>query len=338
MKRFAHIGWAIVLATVCCLGAIEAAERPAILNGVRLASRFGADRVLIRSDYRLDGNVDFRRLKPVPGSASVYRMPSDYRAQFANRNPTNWRTGDKWALYTGAGAPVTVAIEAIVLVLSGGDTDAYVSAIARFENEDTASRVAGLKASEYLAAPSPGLKGVSRQPLIELSRYDGVALQVENLLLARSRALITSEEWEVKLGADEPGPLDRIFLGPQPLRSDIHISRWSPPGQKPLLFVEIVWRSTDNTAVFGANAVIEQGQALSIPDFDPRPGEQMREGSEQADTWDEYEPVFRNAWVIGGRRFVLKFTRYYEGFATELMEMVPGKGLVPTGIFYGDGD
>jgi hypothetical protein len=64
----------------------------------------------------------------------------------------------------------------------------------------------------------------------------------------------------------------------------------------------------------------------------------MREGREQANTWDEYEPVFRNAWVIGNRRFVLKFTRYYEGFATELMELVPGKGLVPTGIFYGDGD
>jgi len=56
----------------------------------------------------------------------------------------------------------------------------------------------------------------------------------------------------VKLGADDPGPLDRAFLGPQPLRSDIRISRWSPPGQKPLLFVEIVWRTSDLTAVFGA--------------------------------------------------------------------------------------
>ena len=63
----------------------------------------------------------------------------------------------------------------------------------------------------------------------------------------------------------------------------------------------------------------------------------MRAGNRQ-NTWDEYEPVFRNAWVIGNRRFVLKLTRYYEGFATELMELVPGKGLVPTGIFYGDGD
>jgi len=328
--------WAIVLAAVCCSGAVEAVERPAILNNVCLASRFGPNRILIRSGYRLEGDIDIRRLEPLPGSASVYRMPPEYRAQFTARKPVNWRSGDKWALYTGAGVPVTVSIDELVLVLSGGGTDGYVSAIAKFENQDTADRVAGLKASEYLAAPSPGLKNVSSQPLFELSRYDGV--QAENLLLARGRALVTSEEWKVKLGADERGLLDRAFLGPQPLRSDIHISRWSPPGQKPLLFVEIVWRTSDLTAVFGANAVIEEGVILSILDFDPRPGEQMREGTEQANTWDEYEPVFRNAWVIGNRRFVLKFTRYYEGFATELMELVPGKGLVPTGIFYGDGD
>ncbi len=142
----------------------------------------------------------------------------------------------------------------------------------------------------------------------------------------------------MKLGADEPGPLDRAFLGPQPLRTDIHISRWSPPGQKPLLFVEIVWRASDLTAVFGANAVIEEGAIPSMLDFDPRPGEQMREGREQANTWDEYEPVFRNAWAIGNRRFVLKSLATTKDLHMELMEIVPGKGLVPTGIFYGDGD
>jgi hypothetical protein len=78
--------------------------------------------------------------------------------------------------------------------------------------------------------------------------------------------------------------------------------------------------------------VIEEGASLSILDFDPWPGQAMRRFDAQG---QPYEPAFLNAWAIGNRRYVLKFSRGYESIGIQLMELVPtGKGLVPTWLSF----
>ena len=55
-------------------------------------------------------------------------------------------------------------------------------------------------------------------------------------------------------------------------------------------------------------------------------------------TWKLDEPgVFLNAWKIGNRCFVLSHNSGYEAFGVELVELVPGKGLVPVGPGIGAG-
>ena len=111
-------------------------------------------------------------------------------------------------------------------------------------------------------------------------------------------------------------------------------SRWSLPAQKPLLFVEIVWRNKNGAATFGANAVVEEGADLSILDFAPVSSKEGPPDKDQIPNFADYEPAFLNAWAIGNRRFVLRFTRFYEGYVAELLELVPGRGLVPTWLSY----
>jgi hypothetical protein len=319
-----------------------AAEVPDLLKNVHLASFLPEGGVLIRSNYGYDGPID--RLLPVQGSKAIFSMPPPYRAQFLSEHAANWQAGDRWQVYPGAGKPATVLIQETGLVISGHGS--YVSAIARFENADDANRIAGLRASEFLAMPGLADPGVSEQPLMAPSIDDDQAnRKIEKLLFERARTLVASEEWKGNMAArlgprpypDDAQKRDKAFLEKTNSFGSLHLSRWSLPGRNSLLFAEIVWTSNEGTSLFGANAVIEDGDVPSILDFDTRPGEQMRAGTEQADTWSNYSTVFLNAWAIGSRRFVLKYTRYYEGYGIDLMEIVPGKGLVETGIGYGDG-
>jgi hypothetical protein len=318
---------------------LRGAEPPDVLKNVRLASRLGTDRVLIQGEMG-QSELGYSGLQTVPGEAGLYRtgllrVTPSYMATFRTEHPTNWRPGDKWKIYTGAGAAVTVVIQELVLLPTGNGP--YASAIARFEDEDTANRVSGLRASEFLATPGPGLLDLSKQPLMAFGKFTDTG-KFEKALLKQGQKLVASEAWKARDEKDsEARRLDRIFLGTAPLHYDIHLSRWSLPARRPLLFAEIVWKDDRGDAVFGANAVMEENEVLSILDFDPTPGENMRIKGEHANTWDDYEPVFLNAWAIGSRQFVLKFTRFYEGYSAELMEIVRGKGLVPTGIGYGDG-
>jgi len=152
-------------------------------------------------------------------------------------------------------------------------------------------------------------------------------IKVEQTLRARGRQLVASGDW-----TDPDSQLDEIFLRSEDLSPDIHVSRWSLPKQKPLLFVEILWRDAEGTRVFGANAVIEDGASLSILDFDPWPGQAMR----RFDAEGPYEPAFLDAWAIGSRRYVLKFSRGYESIGMQLMELVPtGRSSFPHGSVSG---
>ena len=249
---------------------------------------------------------------------------------------SNWRSGDRWRIYTGAGNPVTVSIQDLALE-GHGDGSAAVVAVAQFPDEDTANRVFGLRASGYLAVPGLGIDETPDRPLMPDDYFEGV-VELEQLLKAHGVAIVKQRQAGNDGGSAEALKLDKAFLDAGSFAAQTHISRWNPQGGKPLLFAEIVWQSKDGEAVFAANAIVEQGQTLEILDFDSRPAEQMRVPyNEKADTWHSYVPVFLNAWVLGTHHFVLKYTQYYEGFSVDLMELVPGKGLVPTGLSYGDG-
>ena len=339
-KRWTHPSLlpGVIALAICCASTMDAVEPPDPLKDARIAHPLGTDRLLIQGGYISTAGQN-EKMQEVPGFPNLFRTPPEWLAKFRIEPPTAWRSGDRWIVYTGAGSPVTVVIQE--LVLSPNSSSGWASAIARFENEDTASRIAGLRATDFIAVPGPGLRGVSQQALIPAENNAAFDM-IEKSLLARGRALVGSKEWGRHSFDPSTAGLDRAFLEAPPLYDEVHLSRWSLKGRKPLLFVQIVWRGQKGEALFGANAVVEEGDVPSILDFDARPGEQMRTGdNEQANswdyTWDHFQPVFMNAWVIGSRRFVLKYTQYYEGFGVELMELIPGRGLTPTGIAYGDG-
>lgn len=332
MKR---LGVALLLVSS---GAISrAADLSAALRNVHLASRLGTDRILIQGGV-ISGDFNYSALPIVPGEpdwiygTTLRKVTSEWLANISTDRPTNWRRGDKWKLYTGAGAPIDIRIDDIVVA------SRYLSAVARFSDPEMADRVGGLTATHYLAAPSPGLPAVSGQPMVpfvgEMEQLE-TKLKVEKAALNQARQLVASKEWKARKEVnDEASRLDRVLFETQSLNYDLHLARWSLSGHKPLLFAQIVWRERSREPVFGANVILEEGEALSILDFDSRPGEEMRVGeNEQADTWNTYEPVFLNAWAIGNRRFVLKFTRYYESVSADLMELIPSKGLKSTGLY-----
>ena len=331
-----RLGFALLLLSG---GAISrAAELPAVLSNVYLASKLGTDRILIHGGS-IRSDVNYDRFPRVPGEpdslygASLPRVTPAWLATVSIDRPTKWRIGDKWKLYTGAGEPVDILIADLVVA------DRNASAVARFAEPKMANRVAGLTATQFLAVRAPGLAAISVQPLVLFlgdSEQAETKATIEKAALNRSRQLVASEAWKTRSKelASEARRLDEVFLQSQTLSYDLHMARWRPSGHKALLFAQIVWRGRSHEAIFGANVILEEGEVLSILDFDSRPGEEMRVGdNEQANTWDFYEPVFLNAWGIGNRLFVLKFTRYYESIRTDLMELVSPEGLVSTGLY-----
>jgi hypothetical protein len=279
------------------LGKCPAAELPSILKNVYLASRLGPGRILTES-------VVLRGTPDLP-----------------------WRVHAKWKQYTGAGSPIDIQIDSF---------DGPASAVAHIVDPDLANRIEGLTASHYLASPAPALTGVSVQPIRRALWYfaeEKAKEKVERIARDKAREIVSSESWRTSRDFIEASRhLDDEFLATQG-SDDVNLSRWTLPGHAPLLFAEIVWRYSGE-AVFGANVILDDGLPPTILDFDSRPAEQMRvPENEQGNTWDPYEPIFLNAWAIGPRLFVLKFIRYYEYFDSKLMELIPGKGLMPTGLY-----
>jgi hypothetical protein len=314
---------------------LHAAETPDLLKNARLARMLGPDRVVIQG-----GSLEtdsWEGLKPLPGWPDYLLTPRAWLARFTINPATSWRAGDRWTLYPGAGAPAPLVLENFVLERKGSGN--FASAVAKFNNPEDSNRIAGLRTKEFLAFPAAGLPGVSRSPLVTADENDSV-LRVEILLLAKARALISRPEWASISTDPSDRELDQTFLTSEPLYHQVHLLQWLLPGRKPLLFIQIVWRGK-GAPLFGVNAIVEESENPAILDFDPRPGEQMRAGNDGGNSWkfewDGFEPAFVNAWQIGNRKFILKFVRYYEGYAVSLTELVPGKGLVPVGLEDGDG-
>jgi hypothetical protein len=310
-----------------CLTLLVCAMGQAQPPGARVALRLGGDEVLIVGDeLKLDPDGSYKpamEALPKASGASPFQPIEDiYRSKPPGDTAAPARNGDPWLLYTGAGAPVSVAIDSPAFGYYCGGIGGYAAALARFDKPADADAIAGLRSGEYLAAPSPGLGQVSTNPLVPVD-----SLREPELSGALSLAMA---QWEGKYEVT-----DDWALG---LRYEDHLLRWRVPGRNPLLFIEAIWRDGKGAAVTGATAVVEEG-TFTVLAFDPRLGKLMRT-PETVSTggWQRPESgVFLNAWAVGNRRFVLVYTQGYEGFSVELKELIPGKGLVPASVAFGAG-
>jgi hypothetical protein len=289
----------------------------------------------------------YARLQP----GALYLPPPEKIGRFEFDPDTEWHLGDRWKLYPGAGPPVTVVIQSLAVLQYGGGIGGYGAAIANFEVPDVGNLIAGLRASEYLAAPGRGLEAASGIPFLPVdllsSAEPGRAL--DQLLLSRARRIVTGPDWLIeqkaasspaaKLAYDRVRRMNQLLLDRGPLRQEVRCFRWSPPGQAPLLFLEEVWSASASEPVFNASAVVQQdGDLLTIVSFDDAQARAMRVGLLPERSWKLQEfPAFLNAWRIGNRSFVLTHLGGL-GFVVELKEIVSGKGLVPVGLGFNVGD
>ena len=262
---------------------------------------------------------------------SIFRVSPEYLSRFQIDPETRWRPGDRWKVYPGGGSPLTAVIDSVAFGYYCGGIGGYAGALGRIEGAQPS------RADVYLVAPGAGLGAVSESPLVPVndSRVTG---RIEKLLLERSRAIVNGDEWKANEG-EVAKQMDRAFLNAKDLRYNGRYLRWSVPGHKPVLFVEAVWNDAQGKPVFGGNAVIEEGDAPAVLNFSPKEGELMRVPETiGVGGWKRpARSIFLNAWSVGARRYVLIHTQGYEGSSVELMEIVPDKGLVSTGIQFGSG-
>jgi hypothetical protein len=340
------------LAILVLLAGVAQAQTqpPALLKNARIALRLDTGRVLIvggsivlkekaeslysQSMETLPETPGYSPLQPIE---KIMRVSPDYMRRFKTDPETIWKAGDRWTIYTGAGVPLPAVIESISFGYYCGGISGYATAVARFEDPRVVNIVAGLRSGEYLAAPAPGLPSVSVQPLTPVNiQHDSAAINVaEKALLELGRKIVGDEDWQAE-GSDEVRRMNRAWLTSD-LRHSVRVLQWRLTGRTPLLLMESVW--TDNgKPVFAGNGVIEEGSPLAILAFEPGPAKMMRVPEIMFDGWQRSEAgAFLNAWSVGKRLFVLLHSVGYEGFSVELMEIVPGKGFVPTGIAFGAG-
>jgi hypothetical protein len=333
-------------------------ERDPLFRDVRIALRFGSDQVLlVGGEIRgpaVDGIVYDKAIEKFPRSSRYARLepgglifsaPPQYISRYQFEPDTKWKAGDRWQVYPGSGPPIAVVIQDLAIVFYCGGIGGYAAAIAGFENPDAANSVAGLRAGEYLASPGVGLAAVSGMPMmpvwaekeIEPTMALGRLLFSHALGILKSDSRLTGAGGEARL-QDRIRRMNQAFLAGSKLEPAMRYFRWSPSGRPPLLFVEALWTGAGNLPLFGCSAVVEQGSALTVLSFDQSQAAQMRMGEFSNRSWKLQEPsAFSNAWKIGNRYFVLTHLSGYEGFAVQLMELVPGKGLVPVGLEYSAG-
>jgi hypothetical protein len=329
-----------------------------MFKNVRIALRFGSEQVLIiggeiRGPYN-HGILDVASVNRFPKATPsanlqpgevVYLVPAQNMNRFQFEPDTKWRIGDRWKVFPGAGPPVTVVIQRLAVVFSCGGIGGYAAAIAAFEGPDISNSIAGLRASEYLATPSQELEAVSGTPLmpVEVLQESKLHMELGQILLSQARGIVKNADWTIqsytrKSSADRIRRMNQLFLTGARLEPEIRYSRWSPPGRTSLLFVEALWIDKSNLPLFACDAVVEEGDALTILSFSTTQAEHMRMSEFASNKWKLDEPTaFLNAWKIGNRYFVLSHDRGYEGFSVRLMELVPGKGLAPAGPGFGAG-
>ena len=331
-------------------------ERDPLFRDVRIALRLGSDQVLlIGGEIRgpaVDGIVYDRGIEKFPRSTRyarmspgglIYLVPPEYISRYEFDPDTKWKAGDRWKLYPGAGPPITVVIQELAIVFYCGGIGGYAAAITGFENPDAANSVAGLRAGEYLSSPGIGLLAVSGIPVMPVwaDKELQQTIALGRLMFNHALGILKSDS---RMSAEDADPrlqgrvrrMNQAFLAGSKLEPAMRYFRWSPPGRAPLLFVEAAWTGADNLPLFGCSAVIEQGSALTVLSFDQSRAVQIRV-SEHFDSSLQEPSAFLNAWKIGNRYFVLTHLSFYEGFAVRLMELVPGKGLVPVGLEYSAG-
>lgn len=321
----------------------------------RIALRFGFGEVLIV------GGTCSTSAKGFPQLAYHVPLIPAYRLFVVTpKFKPEWKIGSQWKVYPGAGMPVDVVIEKIVILEHKDDN--YDGAIVRIVDTDSVNRIAGMRATEYLAAPGNGLADVSQMPLLveqdsgTLSNVDSA--RVSQALLREARKIVHDKNWKVEdLDVDDfkkqvqdmnKGILANSYDTIQP--RELRILRWHLPGEKALLFVQALWSREEGPPLFGVDAVMERG-SLKILSFDTKQAEFLRSrtalmknctmGSLRCPP-DNYSTVldsingFLNAWKIGKRYFVLTYSvEYDQSYIVALQELRFETGLILTGLSYG---
>jgi hypothetical protein len=331
------------------------AAPPASPKNSRIALRYGMGRVLI-----VGGNINvideatadavsgipakYPKLSGIPVGEWTNAVPPRLVQSLKPDPRTDWRIGDRWQLYPGAGPPVTVVIETVVVIGHGGSCSFRDGAVARFLSPAVANRIAGLRANEFLAVPGAGLANVSQVPILPLGRDDYDTTQkVQQVLLQRAREIVTDENWGIADGwSDEEKKqireLNRRYLS-DPNQIEVLAARWALPGRKPLLFALALWFAEidgKRLPVFAGESILEEeGDSLKILSFEHSKAVFMRDPEFASWTWDfDRLNGFLNAWRIGSRYFVLRRLIGIESYGIGLQELDDKGNLVETDLAY----
>jgi hypothetical protein len=348
-----------LLVTFLALAAsCPAAEAPS--KDMRIALRYGfGDVLLIGGKIGGAGTAGLSqmvyRIELMP-ALRVFVITPEFLAKIAPppEPATDWKPGDRWQLYTGSGAPVTVTIDRLLLFEMVHNYS--VGALAHIVDADAANRVAGLRATAYIAAPGKGLDRVSQVPLLPEKNSGFLADEdsgrVLPALIAQARKTVQNKDWKTE-DLDEGfkkrvQEMNQTFLESlstdDKFPTDMQILRWPLP-DKPLLFVQPSW-SKSNSQLFAADVVMERG-SLKILSFDTARAEFLRTefgqtpvcipgtGQCQQVTMDAANH-FLNAWKIGNRYYVLTLFRSAFGvdFTVALQELDAESGLSPTTLSF----
>jgi hypothetical protein len=343
---------AALFAIVTAAGAAPAASP----KDSRIALRYGVGQVLIMggeialtdeatSNALTAIHDKYPKLLKMVAGEWMNAVPPRVLQKFRPNPRTDWRIGDRWQLYPGAGPPVTLVIETVVIIGHGGCGCFRDGAIARFLSPASANRIAGLRAGDYLVAPGVGLANVSQIPLYPLERESDVEEKIRKALFGRAREVVKDENWGIAENSDlserEKGriqELNRNFLSTQDYSMSIRAARWAPPGEKPLLFVVALWFSEiegKQLPVFAGEAILEEGNSLKVLSFQYREAEWMRVSEFDSWTWDfDSLSGFLNAWKIGNRYFFARELNGYESAGVGLQELDLTTGIVDTDLGY----
>ena len=353
----------VLIVATAALGAPVPAPK-----GARIAVRYGSTQVLIMGGDIYTGDAAatgilatvydryprLRRTDEIPFFSAV---PPQLLTSFKIAPRTSWRIGQQWQLHLGAGPPVIVVIETVV-ILGSGCGDFRDGAIARFLTPAVANHVAGLRAREFVAAPVGDLTDVSQVPLIpttllaplplEKNDQPDEATAIRKLLFGRAREIVKDENWEADTNRNgsvenqqRVREWNRALLAASEDNIRIDVQRWEPPGRKPLLFVMALWvpeSAEKGMAVFAAEAVLEEGDPLKMLSFEYDEAEKMRMSEFIPWSWNfESMNAFLNAYRIGNRYFVLRRKVGYESGGVELQELDFKEGVLQTDLEFAFG-
>lgn len=319
----------LALALLATVGAARAATVDPLLKDFRIALRMGPDRVLliggelqgyleseevrtVIEDFPADLTAIRQRPRVAPVDDMHFASP-ERLAKFHFAPETLWKPGDRWQLHPGATPSVGLILEQIGFGFYCGGPGGWAIAVARYESPAKARLVAGLRAEAYLATPGSARVHVSQVPMLPL-RTGPMHAAVSALLLKNSRAII-------RRSSDQD--LQRAFLGSTLSPGKLTAFRWVPPRGRAFIFASERWFDDGGRDLIEAGGVLVEGSSLAI----------IQAGAVRAEREDMSEPFgFLNVWQIGGRNFVLTYSRGQESYEVSLDEIVPGKGLAESGL------